>query len=325
MSDIAQQREAHAARVTTVTSENLAEFNQGRMKGAQQAPVQDEKTADEKKEDPSKTPAEPTGKDEQDNKDHKGDVVARETKPAEEEKADKHGIANRFSKLADQRKAAEQRAEAAEAKLAELERAAKPAGAAKEKPKAANFNDAFEYAEALADWKVEEKWRAREEAQLVELERLRRERVVKTWTAAVKKTASEIADYTDTVASATDLPLTDELRDAILESEIGPRIQYYLIKNPEEVERLTRMTVRGMERAFGKLEAMIEDQMAKVQTKTDEGLPAVKITKRFQEPPEPIATLPGSRNGSAGLIDANGNFTGSFQDYKALRRAGKIA
>ena len=320
MDDLAQQREARAARITTVTSENLAQFNNARIKGAAAPVVQDAKPADEAKSDPSKLPPTTDDKNVQDKNN-----AHQEAKPAaEDDKHDKGPIANRFSKLAEQRKAAEQRAEAAEAKLAELERMAKPVTAAKEKPQAANFKDAFEYAEALADWKVEEKLRARDEAERAELARLQAERVTKTWNANVKKTAGEIADYTEIVAAA-DFPLTTELRDAILESEIGPRMQYYLAKNPDEVERLTHMTVRGMERAFGKLEAMIEDQMAKVQTKTDEGLPAVKLTKRVQEPPEPMTPIAGAGiSGGQSVVDANGNVTGSYADYKAARKAGKI-
>ncbi len=219
----------------------------------------------------------------------------------------------------DARREAQEAREAAEA----ARKAAEPVKG-REKPIAANFKDAFDFAEALADWKLEEKWRQKEEAERKELGRLQAERVMKTWTASVRKTAAEIPDYNEVIAAAT-IPLTNELRDAILESEIGPRVQYYLAKNPEEVERLTAMTVRGMERAFGKLEAMIEDDMAKHQTKSEDALPAVKIPKRTQQAPEPITPLAGTAvAGTNGIVDADGNVVGSYKDYKAARKAGKI-
>lgn len=208
---------------------------------------------------------------------------------------------------------------------AELESAKRPVQQDDGKPDPAKFTDMATYAEALADWKLDQKWRAKEQAEAEARAKVEAERVVKRWQAQVKETAAALPDYQEVVADA-NIPLTNELRDAILESEIGPRIQYYLAKNPDEVDRLTGMTVRGMQREVGKLEAKIEAQMAKQQTPAEAGLPKVPVPQRARaSAPEPITPIvsPGSPANGA-VVDAEGNVVGDYASYKAARRAGKI-
>ena len=306
-----------------VTSENLKDFNAAKLGLSREAAPVTKPADGETK--PAKAETKPVIPD---TKPANGET---DPKPGEEESADKKGGLNeRMKTLARERNEARQALETARREVEEARQALESTRRASEgvkgkaKPQAADFKDAFDYAEALADWKLEEKWGQKQEAERKELARLQAERVQRTWTANVKKTAAEIADYKEVVADA-NIPLTNELRDAILESELGPRIKYYLAKNPEEVDRLTSMTVRGMERAFGKLEMMIEEQMAKQQHKTDDGLPAVKLGKPKPEAPEPISPIVATGVGAAqGVVDVNGNVVGSYKDYKAARRAGKI-
>lgn len=317
-----------------VTSENLKDFNAARLGlGKPEAVKSDNETRN--KENAKASTANPAGatgatavpNQEEENPEGKTGTDSNQASGGADKKNE---LNERFSKLTRERNEARQaletaRKEAEEARQAlEASRKATDSGKTRDKPNAANFKDAFEFAEALADWKLEEKWREKQEAERKELQRLQSERVQRTWTANVRKTAAEIADYSEVVANA-DMPITNELRDAILESEIGPRVQYYLAKNPDEVERLTSMTVRGMERAFGKLEMIIEEQMGKQQHKAEDGLPEVKLPKKKQEPPEPISPIVATGVGAGqGVVDVNGNVVGSFKDYKAARKAGKI-
>jgi hypothetical protein len=305
-----------------VTSENLKDFNAARLGLGKPEPAAEVKAA-EPKDLKAKNGASADGEV------PNGEVAP---KPGEEghDPEKKNGLNERLSKLTRERNEARQaletaRKEAEEARQAlDASRKASEGTKPRDKPSAANFKDAFEYAEALADWKLEEKWKEKQDAERKELQRLQSEKVQRTWTANVRKTAAEIPDYNEVISDA-NIPLTNELRDAILESDIGPRVQYYLAKNPDEVERLTAMTVRGMERAFGKLEMKIEEQMGKEQHKAEDGLPEVKLPKKKPEAPEPITPINATGVGAGqGIIDVNGNVVGSYKDYKAARRAGKI-
>jgi hypothetical protein len=313
-----------------VTSENLKDFNAAKL-GLSREPVNSEdgkavKTVTPQAGEKIRGDAATSGGKAPVASDAADHAAESATEPEEK----KNGLNERLSKLTRERNEARQalenaRREAEEARQAlDASRRASEGTKAKAKPAAGDFKDAFEYAEALADWKLEEKWSQKQEAERKELQRLQAERVQRTWTANVRKTAAEIADY-NTVIADCNIPLTNELRDAILESELGPRIQYYLAKNPDEVERLTSMTVRGMERAFGKLEMMIEEEMAKHQHKSDDPLPDVKLPRKKPEAPEPITPINATGVGAAtGVVDVNGNVVGSYKDYKAARKAGKI-
>lgn len=70
--------------------------------------------------------------------------------------------------------------------------------------------------------------------------------------------AKEIPDWTETIESAEDVMISTAMGDCIQESEIGPRILYWLVKNPEESARIAGLSATAAARAIGKLEATIE-------------------------------------------------------------------
>lgn len=306
-----------------VTSENLAEFNRSRLR----LPTTDAKPVEKPTEAVEKlgtTIVSRGGADDQEI----------ENKEEKQDEPRKNGIAQRFSELTGARKEAERReqealarATAAEAKLAESEKARKPADA---EPQAADFKDAFEYAKALSAWSVRDALRKRDEKDFQDRVTSESTRVAKEWDIKARKAAKEIEDYADTIADA-DLKIPETLTMALLESDIGPRMQYFLAKNRDELDRLTAMSPVAMLRAFGRLEAKIEAEIEKPAGKKEEQTPAKRETepvkipaKRVQEAPEPITPIVGGSTGSQGVVDADGNVTGSYRDYKQARKAGKI-
>jgi hypothetical protein len=46
--------------------------------------------------------------------------------------------------------------------------------------------------------------------------------------------------------------------------------------------------------------------------------------RRRQEAPEPIKPIETGASGPGGVLDADGNVTGSYSQYRDARRAGKV-
>ena len=119
-------------------------------------------------------------------------------------------------------------------------------------------------------------------------------------------------DFDDMVGSA-DVVVSNEVRDAIFESEVGPRILYHLAENPEYAEKLSSMTVASALRNIGKLEAQYE--------KTE---PTSKTVVGKSKAPAPINPIRSAANGRDVPLTSDGKFEGSYQAYKAARMAGRI-
>lgn len=315
-----------------VTSENLAEFNLSRLRlplEVQEPDTNEQKEVDKAKESPKsgKNAATTTEKVDSEGEHEEND----EESTGHGKPRHKNGIQKRFSEITADRNearrlAAESKAEneALRKRLETLENVGKPAAsdAKAGKPSPDNFKDPFEYAEALSDWKVTQKLQERDEADRKTKADAEAAIRVKEWNKRVKETADEIEDY-DEVMAAVDTPLTNELAVAILESEIGPRIEYYLAKNPEERDELKSMTVGKMLRMFGKLEAKLDREGEAEKPVIKHAV--VEKPKRVAAAPEPITPIKtaGSSAG-AGLVDSNGVVNGSYQEYRAARKAGKI-
>jgi hypothetical protein len=297
MSEVAERLAANV-----VTSENLAEFNAKKMGLADRAPA--EAVVEN-------APTEPTETSNQSEPKAESEATA-----TEEKKNPK--LEKRFSDITKQREEARAEAkrerearESLETRLRELESRAQPkAPEAAEEPKPEQFSDMYEYAKALTDYRVEQRLqeeKVRESQAKAEAER---QKVINTWADRVKAAKSEMPDFEDMVGSA-DVVVSNEVRDAIFESEVGPRILYHLAENPEIAEKLQGMTVTGALRAIGKLEAQFEKTEAK---------PVVGRSKA----PAPINPIKSAANGRDVNLTADGQFHGSYQSWKAARLAGRI-
>lgn len=323
-----------------VTSENLAEFNLSRVRfplEVQEPQANEEKEVDKAKESPKSgknavsvtEKVDSEGEHEEENEESTGHGKPRH----------KNGIQKRFSEITADRNearrlAAESKAEAdtLRKRIETLENAGKPAsGDSKSgKPSPDSFKDPFEYAEALSDWKVTQKLQERDEADRKKKADAEATIRAKEWERRVKEVSKDIEDYDEVMAEA-DTPLTHELAVAILESDIGPRIQYYLAKNPDELEELKGMSIGKMLRMFGKLEAKLDAEDGKGK-KEDDPKPVIKpaIVKRTvtvaPEPITPIKTA-GSSAGNEFVDESTSGrpyTTSSIGAYRAARKAGKI-
>lgn len=92
----------------------------------------------------------------------------------------------------------------------------------------------------------------------------------------VEKVKETHKDF-DEVIEAYDGPLTVQMQQAILESDIGPEISYYLAKNPEEADKLASMSILGMNKAIGRIEATIEGKKGQAVKTTNSPPPITPV------------------------------------------------
>jgi len=242
-----------------------------------------------------------------------------ETKPVEEG-VRKPKLEKRFDKVIKERELAraeaqkerEQR-EALENRLKELEQASKPQVAENldKEPQPSDFTDAFEYAKALAKYSTEKALKDRDIAEQQKQAKAEKDKVLSSWSSKLEQAKAELPDYEEMIASS-DVTVSDQVRDAILESDVGPKILYHLAENPEVAEKIGKMSLISALREVGRLEAKFEKP-----TETQ------KPTVRKSNAPAPINPIRGGSNVEV-PIDSNGNFNGTPSQWKELRKAGKI-
>lgn len=155
------------------------------------------------------------------------------------------------------------------AKVAELQ-AKLDAAAPKEQPKTQTA-EAGPKPEDFETWdayyKADAKYQARQEYTRLEQERSVKDREAsqKTELADKQKQYAERADEFkestpdfDEVIDSYNGPLTALMQQALLDSDIGPQVAYYLAQNPEEGEAMAEMGVLALGKAIGRIEAKLE-------------------------------------------------------------------
>ena len=281
-----------------LTSENSAEFYANKLGLAEDSPTEAVET-------------EPVAEVEQSEP-----VVENEEKVAEEPKPK---VKMRFDEVTKQRDLAKQEAEQARQRTQELEqelKAIKSQAAPKqeqskdEKPRPDQFVDAFEYAEALADWSAENAvMRARQEDVEKKIQ-VERAKVIETWNKRLEDTKSELPDFDDMVASS-DVVVSDQVRDAILESDVGPRILYHLAENQELAEKISKSSLITALREIGKLEAKFEKTEPK----------EVKTVAQKSKAPAPISPI---KAGTSEQVIITNTDKMTYSQYKAMRQSNRI-
>jgi hypothetical protein len=302
-----------------VTSENLTEWNMNRLGLAgEDAPIE----ADAVEETPE---SEPIADDEQSEQDSETEGKATE------ERKQNPKLEKRFSELTKARKQAEENAakaqadkEVLEARLREYEDRQSPQPQVEEspigrEPRADQFDDAFEYAKALAEWSAEKALFDRDQQDLNRKVEEERNKLLKTWSEKLEKAKPNLTDF-DEIVNSTQVVVSNEVRDAIIESDVGPEILYHLASlDGEEAERFQALPMSKALREIGKLEARFEKQEA-AQEEAVRSKPVAQKSKA----PAPLSPIKATGSAMENPIGSDGEFHGSFQAWKAARKAGKI-
>lgn len=289
-----------------LTSENAAEFYANRL-GLAESPAETEAVED--------TP-EPESTDDQS-----------EPKEAEKE-ANQEGerkqnpkLEKRFSEITKQREEARQEAQRErqarvdlEQRLAALEQQRQPQAInVDQEPQPSQFSDAFEYAKALAEFSTERALAERDRQVAQAREQEAQQKIIQSWAQKVQEAKAELPDFDDLVASS-DVVVNNAVRDAILESDVGPKILYHLAENNDLAKKIASLSPNAALREIGKLEAKFE-----VKPETKQTAPVVR-----SKAPAPIQPIRGGQGQPDVPMSANGEWHGSYQAWKLARKAGKI-
>ena len=289
---------------SVLTSENAADFYAQRLGLADQ-------------EAPEAAQTEPVAEAEQSEPEEQ-----EEAKPTEEKKQNPK-LERRFSEITKQREEARQEAQRErqarldlEQRLAALEQQRQPQQQAiqvDEEPQPSQFSDAFEYAKALAEYSTEKALAERDRQQAVAREQEAQQKIIQSWAQKVQEAKAELPDFDDLVASS-DVVVNNAVRDAILESDVGPKILYHLAENNDLAKKIAGLSPNAALREIGKLEARFEAKPEIKQT-----APVVK-----SKAPTPIQPIRGGQGQPDVPLSTDGQWHGSYQAWKAARKSGKI-
>lgn len=167
------------------------------------------------------------------------EVKTEETKPAELPR----GVQKRIDKLT-------ARLREAESKLAE---AAKPAEVDDKEPRIEDFDfDSDKYEEAKIAYRVRKELKKEESAKAKASEQQKQQAVIESAKAKFEQAGEKFDDFDDVVY--TNQHVTKEMAQAVLFSDVGPDIAYYLGKNPEESQRIAALPPARQKIEIGKLE-----------------------------------------------------------------------
>ena len=289
-----------------LTGENAAEFYANRL-GLAESPAE---TMAEESSEPEAVVEEQS----------EPEVVEQEATPTEEKKQNPK-LEKRFSELTKQREMARQEAERERQRARELEdelgklrQASKPkAEPLEQEPQPAQFQDAFEYAKALAEWSTEKALRERDQQEYQRKVAEEESRVKQSWIQKQNAVKADIPDYDEKVADL-QIEVAPEIHEAIMTSDAGPKVLYHLANNVEFTEKLAQMPVSKALREIGKLEAKFED-------KAEE---PVKTVATKSKAPAPINPLKAASSALDTPVGSDGQFHGTYAQWKEARKAGKI-
>jgi hypothetical protein len=137
--------------------------------------------------------------------------------------------------------------------------------------------------------------------------------IIQSWAQKVQAAKAEMPDFDDMVASS-DVVVNNAVRDAILESDVGPKILYHLAENNDLAKKIASLSPNAALREIGKLEARFEAKPETAQT-----APVIK-----SKAPAPIQPIRGGQGKPDVPLSTDGQWHGSYQAWKAARKSGKI-
>ncbi len=142
-----------------------------------------------------------------------------------------------------------------------------------EPPKEADYPDWFAYERALTAYETEKrivtrevKGRARQAASQTNI---RVQELIEDFNERSNEAAAKIPDFAEVLAKTTaeSHPVSDVLKQLLLESEKGPLLQYHFAKNASDLRRINALPPLAAAREVGRLEARLS--LAKPSTATN--------------------------------------------------------
>jgi len=193
------------------------------------------------------------------------------------------GVQKRIDRAVRQKYEAEARAKMLEERVAAMESRQAPQQqqrqADDQEPTIDKFDNFDQYVAAKAEYiakkQIESTLTEREQRQKAEREATERTKTADSWNKRIAAATVEMPDFEEVLASS-DVPMTPSMQQAIMESDIGPRLAYYLANNPDEAEKIAGMSPIGAIRTLGRIEERLSNQKPTVKT-TDAPAPIKSI------------------------------------------------
>lgn len=204
----------------------------------------------------------------------------------------------------EERKREELERQLAEAKAAKAEPKEPPAKG-DGKPDPDDFEVYADYIEALTDWKLEQKEKARsaelQRAKEQEAEATRR-RIAEAFEEKMNAAVSKYPDFIDALDA--DIPMSEAMMQMMVLHPQGLDVAYHLAKNPSEAARIAELVPTAAAREFEKIVASLN-------------APASKETKPMTKAPKPPSTV----GGGAGPAPHSITDEKFAEDYSAWEKA----
>jgi hypothetical protein len=168
-------------------------------------------------------------------------------------------------------------------------------------PDRTQYSDHEQYLEALADFKVAEKFKGLQERVQQEKAQESAKQRETVWKEKLEKASAKHSDF-DEVVFDEKLPVSAAMAEAMQESDVGPDIAYWLGKNPAETKRIAGLSAIAQAREIGRIEARIADEK-----------PVVKTVSKTPAPIEPVGK---GKTSETSIASAK-----SMDEYVRLREA----
>lgn len=171
------------------------------------------------------------------------------------------------------------------------------------KPSPDDFKNFGDYTEALTDWKLDQRSKAADKAKVVETAKTEYQNKVSSFQTKSKEFVKTAPDFFDTLSEVDHIPLSPALEDLLLQSKNGHELLYDLAKEPEEYERISKLSPSQVYYEMGMRGARLVKPPSSVETKEE-----TKITKA----PKPVSPV-----GKGATVSSKDPGDMSFQEYKA--------
>lgn len=183
-----------------------------------------------------------------------------------------------------------------------------------ETPKREDYGTPEEYSDAVAEYRDKIRGPKTQvemaERKAGEAEAEYDQALVDSWDEKIEIFAEELPDYKEVLAKSK-IPMTKEMTKAILRSSVGPKIAYYLGKNPDIHYDILDMSPNEQIQAIGRLESKVQAGRSEV--------PVVQVDKK-----KPVPNAPPNGEKPKGDKAPKAKEPGqmSLEEYAKWRKAG---
>lgn len=194
-----------------------------------------------------------------------------------------------------QAKLAEERAERLERELARLKTESAPPVKEEGPPNRQDFADDSAYQEAMIDYRVDQKLKKQAEDQRRQNEEAERQRAANEAKQRVERAAELVPDYMQVVSGA-DIAVPPHIAGYMQESDMIAELGYHFAKNPDALDKLSKLTPAKALVELGKIESKLVPFGQK--TESSKSAPAQPSTapkpseeaKRIESPIVPLSS-----------------------------------